>query len=61
MTSPAKQIAIDSAAELIEDARSATLAAQEAEADERAAVAEIKARLVSVFHDAYGVAEVIRP
>ena len=61
MTSPAMRIAIDRAARKVEDAHQAAAAAQEAEAEERAALTEIKATLVSVFHDVYGVAEVIRP
>jgi hypothetical protein len=55
------RIAIDRAARKVEDAHQAAAAAQEAEAEERAALTEIKATLVSVFHDVYGVAEVIRP
>ena len=61
MTSPAKQIALDLASKQIEDAHEATRPAQEADADERAALAEIKARLVSFLYDVYCVAEVIRP
>ena len=60
MTSPAKQIAIDRAAQKVEDAHQATTAAQEAEPEERAALAEIKATPDSVFYDDFGEIEVIR-
>ena len=63
MTSPAKQIELGQPAEQTEDSHAAVFTAQktEAEGDERAALAEIKARLVSFLYDVYGVAEVIRP
>jgi len=61
MTSPAMRIAIDRAAQKVEDAHQATTAAQEAEAEERAALAEIKATLERVlFEDLCGEVEVIR-
>jgi len=54
MTSPAQKIAIERAAQKVEDAHQATTAAQEAEAEERAALAEIKATLDRVLFEDFG-------
>jgi hypothetical protein len=60
MTSTAKQIELNRAAQHFEAAHQARLAAQQTETEERAR-AEIKARLVSVFLDALGEDEVVWP